>query len=135
RGGAPGSPAVQWPDRRAPRDPPPVPGHPPSQCAGRAAGPAAAAPAAPPATIHEAIFDGRTTAGWRTEHDPTSLTAVEAAPLVNTADLRFRYGLAGGASVGQVVALVYDTPQGGAASDRLSFSIRPEHPTRASVQL
>jgi hypothetical protein len=48
------------------------------------------------ATASDAIFDGRTAAGWRVEHDPTSLAAVEAAPMVGGAELRFRYGLSGG---------------------------------------
>ena len=89
----------------------------------------------PPATVREAIFDGKTTAGWRAEHDPTSLVAVELAPIVGAADLRFRYGLAGGAPAGQVAALVYDTPHGVAPSDRLTLSIRAEHPMRVSVQI
>lgn len=133
--GTSGEPAVYWVEIRATGQPNPLTWLRSNPIYVRGPVAAAAALARPPATIHEAIFDGRTTAGWRTEHDPTSLTAVEAAPLVNTADLRFRYGLAGGASVGQVVALVYDTPQGVAASDRFSFSIRAEHPMRVSVQL
>ena len=64
-----------------------------------------------------------------------SLAAVERAPIVGGAELRFRYGLAGGASVGQVAALAFDTPRGVAAYDRLTFSIRAEHPMRISVQL
>jgi hypothetical protein len=80
------------------------------------------------------IFSG-TTEGWHVEHDPTSLAAVELAPMVGGAELRFRYGLAGGASVGQVAALAADTPRGLAGHDRLTFSIRAEHPMRISVQL
>jgi hypothetical protein len=91
-------------------------------------------PGHPPATQSVAIFDG-TANGWRVEHDPLSLAAVERAPSVDGAELRFRYGLAGGASVGQVVALAFDTPRGVAGYDRLSFSIRAEHPMRISVQL
>jgi hypothetical protein len=85
--------------------------------------------------VHQPIFDGRTTAGWRTEHDPTSVVAVETTPIVGGADLRLRYGLAGGAAAGQVAALVYDTPRGVSPSDRLTMSIRAEHPMRISVQL
>ena len=48
--------------------------------------------------------------------------------------IRFRYGLAGGASVGQAAALAFDTPRGLAGYDRLTFSIRAEHPMRISVQ-
>ena len=95
---------------------------------------AAQMPARPSATLSVPIFDG-TTEGWRAEHDPTSLAAVDRAPIVAGAELRFRYGLAGGASVGQVAALAFDTPRGVAAYDRLTFSIRADHPMRISVQL
>jgi hypothetical protein len=88
----------------------------------------------PAATQRVPIFDG-TANGWRVEHDPLSLAAVEVAPSADRAELRFRYRLAGGASVGQVVALAFDTPRGVAGYDRLSFSIRAEHPMRISVQL
>jgi hypothetical protein len=80
------------------------------------------------------IFSG-TAEGWHAEHDPTSLAALDVAPMVGGAELRFRYGLAGGASVGQVAALAVDTPLGIAAYDRLTFSIRAERPMRISVQL
>jgi len=50
------------------------------------------------------------------------------------AELRFLYGLAGGAPIGQVAALAFDTPRGLSAYDRLSFSIRAEHPMRIAVQ-
>jgi hypothetical protein len=101
----------------------------------RGAEPAAQPPARPDATTSAPIFDGRSTAGWHVEHDPTSLAATELAPMVGGAELRFRYGLAGGAPVGQVAALAFETPQGLTAYDRLTFSIRAEHPMRISVQL
>jgi len=82
-----------------------------------------------------AVFDGQTANGWRLEHDPTSLAATEPAPNVGGADLRFRFGLAGGPPGGQVAALVYDFPRGLAEYDRLSVSIRAERPMRISVQL
>jgi len=97
--------------------------------------PPARPPTRRPAAASLPIFDGRSAAGWRVEHDPTSLAAVEAAPIVGGAELRFRYGLSGGASVGQVAALVFDTPRGTTPHDRLTFSIRAEHPMRISVQL
>jgi hypothetical protein len=100
----------------------------------RSAEPAAPPPARTPATVSVPIFAG-TIEGWRAEHDPTSLAAVERAPLVSGAELRFRFGLSGGASVGQVAALAFDTPAGVAAYDRLTFSIRAERPMRISVQL
>ena len=100
----------------------------------RSAEPAARPPARLAATTSVPIFDGDT-AGWRVEHDPTSLAAVDRAPIAGGAELRFRYGLAGGVPAGQVAALAFDTPRGLAVYDRLSFSIRAEHPMRISVQL
>ena len=89
----------------------------------------------PAATVREPIFDTRTADGWRAEHDPTSVVALETTPIVGGADLRLRYGLAGGAPAGQVVALAHDTPRGVAPNDRLIVSIRAEHPMRVSIQL
>jgi hypothetical protein len=100
----------------------------------RAAEPRVLPPARDPATTSVPIFDGNAQ-GWRVEHDPSSLAAVDLAPIVGGAELRVRYGLAGGTSVGQVVALAFDTPRGVAAYGRLSLSIRAEHPMRISVQL
>jgi hypothetical protein len=101
----------------------------------RSAGPPGSLPARPAATVREAIFNGRTTNGWRAEHDPTSLAVVEPAPTVGGAELRLRYGLAGGASPGRVAALAYDTPRGIAGYDRLAVTLRAEHPMRISIQL
>ena len=81
------------------------------------------------------IFDGKSIEGWRTEHDPTSVTAADIAPAVAGAELRFRFGLSGGAPGGQVAALAYDTPEGVARYYRLRFTIRAERPMRVSVQL
>jgi hypothetical protein len=91
-------------------------------------------PALAPATTSVPIFTASAD-GWRAEHDPTSLAAVDLAAIVGGAELRFRYGLAGGTPVGQVAAVAFDTPGGLASFDRLSFAIRAEHPTRISVQL
>jgi hypothetical protein len=100
----------------------------------RTAEPAAPPSGRPPATVSVPIFAG-TTEGWHAEHDPTSLAAVDRAPLIGGAALRFRYGLSGGAPAGQVAALAFDTPAGVGAYDRLTFSVRAEHPMRISVQL
>jgi len=89
----------------------------------------------PAATTTQALFDGRSGAGWRVEHDPTSLAAIDVAPIVGGAELRFRFGLSGGSLVGQVAALVVDTPNGVAPADRVMFTIRAEQPMRVSVQL
>jgi hypothetical protein len=96
-------------------------------------------PARPPARTAAAtgqpIFDGRSTAGWDVEHDVTSLAAVDLAPSTTGAELRFRFGLAGGTALAQVAALVVMTPTGVATSDHLAFTIRAERPMRLSVQL
>jgi hypothetical protein len=89
----------------------------------------------PPAGESRPIFDGKTDDGWHVEHDTESLAADELAPSVGGNDLRFRFGLAGGAPGGQVAALAYDTPAGVARYDRLRFSIRAERPMRVSMQL
>ena len=101
----------------------------------RGAEPAARPPARPAAVTSAAIFDGSSMSGWHVEHDPTSLAAAELAPIVGGAELRFRYGLSGGAPMGQVAALAVETSRGLAGYDRLTFSIRAEHPMRVSVQL
>ena len=132
---APADPAVYWVEIRATGRPTEVTWVRSNPIYVRSAEPAGTLPARPPATTSVQIFDGRSADGWRAEHDPTSLAAVERAPIVGGAELRFRYGLAGGASVGQVAALAFDTPRGIAAYDRLTFSIRAEHPMRISVQL
>jgi hypothetical protein len=101
----------------------------------RSAEPPGSLPARPAATVREALFNGRTTDGWRAEHDPISLAVVEPAPVVGGAELRLRYGLAGGESPGRVAALACDTPRGIAGHDRLALTLRAERPMRISIQL
>ncbi|HXI30601.1 MAG TPA: hypothetical protein VNG89_19315, partial [Vicinamibacterales bacterium] len=103
--GTTGEPAVYWVEIRATGQPNPLTWIRSNPIYVRGAGAPSAAGLRPPATVREPIFDGKTTTGWRAEHDPTSLVAVELAPIVGVADLRFRYGLAGGAPAGQVAAL------------------------------
>ncbi len=93
------------------------------------------APPHPVATLP--VFDERSTAGWRVEHDPMSAAEIDItrAAADAGAELRFRYGLAGGAAAGQVAALVLDTPSGTASYDQIAFTIRSERPMRISVQL
>jgi hypothetical protein len=127
-------PAVYWAEIRATGRPNPVTWVRSNPIYIRGPQAVEAPPGHSPPTQSLAIFDG-TANGWRAEHDPSSLAAVEQVPMGGGTELRFRYGLAGGASVGQVAALAYDTPRGLAGYDRLSFSIRAEHPMRISVQL
>lgn len=110
----------------------------------RAAQPGPGLPVRPPAVASTPIFDGKQTGrsgappttGWSVEHDPTSLVALDAPrrPGGGT-ELLLRYGLSGGDLAGQVVGLVFDTPSGVAPNDRLTFTVRAEHPMRISVQL
>jgi hypothetical protein len=130
-----GEPAVYWVEILSTDRPTPVPWIRSNAIYLRGSDPRPSPPAPAPAVVSLPIFDGRSAAGWRVEHDRTSLAAVEAAPIVGGAELRFRYGLAGGDSVGQVAALAFDTPRGTLPSDRLTFSIRAEHPMRIAVQL
>jgi hypothetical protein len=130
-----GEPAVYWVEIRATGQPNPLTWIRSNPVYVRNADPLTRAVVRTPSTVGEPIFDSRTVDGWRAEHDPTSVVAVETTPIVGGADLRFRYGLAGGAVVGQVAALARDTPQGVAPNDRLTVSIRAEHPMRISVQL
>ncbi len=132
---APAEPAVYWVEIRATGLPTDVTWIRSNPIYVRGAEPAGKSPVRPLATMTTPIFEGRSADGWRVEHDPTSLAAVEAAPIVGGAELRFRYGLAGGAPVGQVAALAFDTPRGLASYDRLTFSMRAEHPMRISVQV
>lgn len=80
------------------------------------------------------LFDGRSTAGWSQEMDPTSLAVIEAVPMVKGTELRMRYGLSGGAAAGQFAGVTVETPGGAADYRALAFSIRAERPMRLSVQ-
>jgi len=91
--------------------------------------------ARPASTVSRTIFDGSSIANWRAEHDATSLSAIDLAPIVGGHEIRFRYGLSGGSPAGQVAALVFDTPQGLEPNNRLTLVGRAERPMRVSVQL
>lgn len=82
-----------------------------------------------------ALFDGRSTRGWSQESDPTSLAVVDVAPLLSGMRVRLRYGLSGGAAVGQYAAAAVETADGVAAAGGVAFSIRSEAPMRLSVQV
>jgi hypothetical protein len=133
--GAPDGPGVYWVEVRSSNRTPDVAWLTSNPVYVRDGGASAELPGRPPAAISRAIFDGRSVAGWRVEHDPTSLAAVDPAPTLGATELRFRFGLAGGPLVGQVAALVVDTPGGVAAGDRVTFTMRAEQPMRLSVQV
>jgi hypothetical protein len=98
------------------------------------------APAAPPAgpvpvLARRALFEGKDAASWSFEAAPASVAALDLARADAGAELRLRFGLAGGAPVGQYAALVGNTPGGVDGFDRIAFSARAEKPMRISVQL
>ncbi len=127
-------PAVYWVEIRAPGRPPELTWIRSNPIYVRSAEPASPAPRRAPAEARVQMFDAAAQ-GWRVEHDPTSLAALDLVPIAGGAELRFRYGLAGGASGRQVAALAFDTPRGLAGYRRLTVSIRAEHAMRISVQL
>lgn len=86
-------------------------------------------------TDRRSLFDGRTTAGWSWEGDATSQAAVDLAALVTGARVRLRYGLSGGAKVGQYAAAAVDTPGGAADADGVRFLVRGDGPMRISLQV
>ena len=130
-----GEPAVYWIEIAAPHQPAPITWlrSNPVYVRGPAAKPETAAPRA--AQTVATLFDGTSADGWDIEHDPASLAAVEVAEAPSGTELRLRYGLAGGTPSSQVVALTHKTPNGIAAADRLTFTVRAEKPMRVSVQL
>jgi hypothetical protein len=133
--GTTGEPAVYWVEVRATGLPNPLTWIRSNAIYVRGGDAAGRSEPHPASTVREPIFDGKTVAGWRAEHDPASVAAVDAAPIIGGVDLRFRYGLAAGPAGGQVAALVYDTPRGIAPHDRIAVSLRAEHPMRISLQL
>jgi hypothetical protein len=134
---APAGPGVYWVDIRAANLPNDVTWLRSNPIYVRSTAPAPSLPVRAPATAVDPMFNGTAAsiAGWRAEHDPTSLAAVEAAPVVGGTELRFRYGLAGGDAPGRVAALAFDTRKGTGANDRVMLTIRAERPMRISVQL
>jgi len=97
----------------------------------------AATPPVPasPARASRSIFDGASAAGWRVEQDSTSAALVEVAPLAAGPELRFRFALSNQITPPPFAALVFDTPEGVGAFDRLAVAIRAERPMRIWVQL
>jgi hypothetical protein len=96
-------------------------------------------PAMPVISVGEvesgSLFDGKTTAGWSYESDRSSLGVLDVAPLTSGGRVRLRYGLSGGARVGQYGAAAVSTPTGVEAADAVAFTIRAEAPMRISLQV
>ena len=100
-----------------------------------AAGDGPAPPSDQQGSADPSLFDGRSTSGWSYESDKTSLAVVDLAPLVTGARVRLRFGLSGGAAVGQYAAAAVETSHGVADRDAMAFSVRAETPMRISVQV
>jgi hypothetical protein len=82
------------------------------------------------------LFDGRTLTRWNTETDPSSLAALDLALRVDgSSEVRLRYGLSGGANVGQFSGATVEAPPNPGPFNRLAFTARAEHPMRISVQV
>jgi hypothetical protein len=94
----------------------------------------AKAPARPPPTSSRPLFDGRTTAGWRTELSRSSTASLDVSTGADGSALGARYQLPAGAPAGQFVAFVHDLSAGSAEYDRIGLSARADHPMRVSIQ-
>ena len=81
------------------------------------------------------LFDGQTTEGWSWEADGTSRAVVDVTPFIDATRLRLRYGLSGGADIGQYAAAAVGTSDGVNSADGVRFEVRAEHPMRISVQV
>jgi len=81
------------------------------------------------------LFDGQSTAGWTKESDRISVSAIEAVQMISGVELRLRYGLSGGSAVGQYSGAAVETAHGVRDYDRVTFTIRAEHPMRLAIQV
>jgi hypothetical protein len=82
----------------------------------------------------EAVFDGRSLAGWSVEHDAHSAAAADLALGTSGSEIRYRFGLADGPAVGQYTSLVLNLPVGASAYDGVRLAIRADRPMRVSLQ-
>jgi hypothetical protein len=55
------------------------------------------------------LFDGETVKGWSWEADRTSQAVVDLTPFIDATRVRLRYGLSGGADIGQYAAAAVET--------------------------
>jgi len=89
-----------------------------------------------PAAKTASLFDGRTLTRWNTETDPSSLAALDVAPRIDgSTAVRLRYGLSGGANIGQFSGATVEAPQNAGEYGRITFTGRAEHPLRIAVQV
>lgn len=131
----PDKPAVYWVQVRASGRSPDVPWVTSNAIYVRGPEPPARPAARLPAKASQTLFTGKSAEGWRVEQDQTSVAAVDLAPIFTGGELRFRFGLSTHLTPAPFVALAVDTPRGLQGNDRLTFTLRAEHPMRISVQL
>ena len=81
------------------------------------------------------LFDGRSTRGWSQEGDSSSAAALGIAKLVAGDAIHLRYGLAGGAAVGQFVAAAVDTPEGVDDASGVRFRVHASADMRFALQV
>ena len=81
------------------------------------------------------LFDGRSLQGWSREADSLSAAALDIATLFTGGAVHLRYGLAGGAAVGQFVAAAVDTPTGTEDAAGIAFRVRAGSDMRMAVQV
>lgn len=94
-----------------------------------------AATSSVPAKTVQSLFDGRTMQGWSHEGDPSSAVALDISSLLAGAAIHLRYGLAGGAAVGQFVAAAVSVPAGAPDASAIAFRIRSSSDMRVAVQV
>ncbi len=85
--------------------------------------------------VSHPIFDGTSPQGWAVEHDAGSQASVDVATVAGVRELQWDYRLADSPGTRQTAVLVVETPGGIAQYNRLSFTVRSDHPMRVSVQL
>src|SRR6185436_6674008 len=128
------APAVYWVEIVAPHQPQPITWLRSNPIYVRA--PAVELPRVYPAMrVVQQLFAGSSAEGWQVESNTGSQATVGLSDASEGKELEFRYALARGKPATQYAALVHPTPDGVAAAERLSFTIRADRPMRISVQL
>ncbi|HEY1910381.1 MAG TPA: hypothetical protein VGG73_05625 [Vicinamibacterales bacterium] len=84
--------------------------------------------------VSRPLFDGASPLGWAVEHDADSQASVNVTSIGGGKELEWAYRLADTPGTRQTAVLVVDTPDGIAQFNRLSFTVRSDHPMRVSVQ-
>jgi hypothetical protein len=132
---ATGTPAVFWVEILSSGSPRPVTWLRSNPIYVRGEGQVSAAPIRASDVVTHAIFDGTSAQGWAVEHDVDSQASIDVTAATGARELQWAYHLADTPGTRQTAVLVVETPGGIAQYDRLSFTVRSDHPMRVSVQL